>query len=382
MHTVCTMGVMPKVNERSNRDGTVTYFVRFRLGGIQTSVPFARKNEARQFALDVEQRGAEWAWENYERAEEIAAEMTLDEWAARHFAALTVSPGSIDEYKRQWRLRWKPHLGDLKLSRITREDVVAAIKAQKGIAPRTLENAWGTLATMMKVAVQDGHLARSPAEGVKLPKHEGHEAAEHRYMDADELLQIIDDTAEHYRPLMWMLVGTGMRWSEATALTVGDVDLTAKTVRVTKAWKRDRENRTFYVGQPKTRKSRRTISLPNEVVESLRPVVRGRKRTDRLFTNHRGEWIKHQTFYREHWRKSCTRNISEPRPRIHDIRHSHVALLVAGGTSLPVIQARLGHEKITTTIDTYGHLLPDLQVAAAEAANVVLSRRSTPLELD
>jgi hypothetical protein len=44
--------------------------------------------------------------------------------------------------------------------------------------------------------------------------------------------------------------------------------------------------------------------------------------------------------------------------RFHDLRHTHVAWLIAGGVPLPHIQARLGHESITTTIDTYGHLLP------------------------
>ena len=43
--------------------------------------------------------------------------------------------------------------------------------------------------------------------------------------------------------------------------------------------------------------------------------------------------------------------------RFHDLRHTHVAWLIAGGAPLPHIQARLGHESITTTIDTYGHLL-------------------------
>jgi integrase len=47
-----------------------------------------------------------------------------------------------------------------------------------------------------------------------------------------------------------------------------------------------------------------------------------------------------------------------PAFRFHDLRHTHVAWLVAGGVPLPQIQARLGHEPITTTIDTYGHLLP------------------------
>jgi hypothetical protein len=74
------------------------------------------------------------------------------------------------------------------------------------------------------------------------------------------------------------------------------------------------------------------------------------------------------------WIKSCVRAGLDPRPRIHDLRHSHVAWLIAEGAPLPVIQARLGHEKITTTIDTYGHLMPDLQRAAADAASLVFAR--------
>jgi integrase len=67
-----------------------------------------------------------------------------------------------------------------------------------------------------------------------------------------------------------------------------------------------------------------------------------------------------------------TTSLADPRPRIHDLPHTHVALLVAAGVSLPVIQARLGHERFTTAIDTYGSLLPDLQIAAADAASRAL----------
>lgn len=363
---------MPKVNTRTLSDGSTSHFVRFRADGRQTSLAFTTRPEAQQFARDCVQRGGQWAFDNYLREEEIASEMSLDDWAKRWLASLTISPGSIDNYRRDWARRWQPHLGHMKLSQITREDIIVALKAQTG-APKTVANAWGTLATMLKVAVLDGHLDRSPAVGVRLPNHEGHESPEHRYLTREEFLQVVDDTSEHYRPLVWMLGGTAMRWSEATALVVSDVDLAAKTVRVTKAWKRDRQSRRWYVGAPKTRKSRRTITLPNEVVEALRPLVEGRKRGELLFTNRRGEWVKHQTFYREHWRKACTAGLAEPRPRIHDLRHSHVAWLIAANVPLPVIQARLGHEKITTTIDTYGHLLPDLQVAAADAASRVLA---------
>jgi integrase len=345
--------------------------VRYRYGKVQTSLTLPTEGAAKRFALDVETNGGEWAFDQYQRAEDIAHDRSLDEWAKEYLAALTISPASITNYRRIYERRWSPHLGQMKLSQIARTDVVAALKAQEG-APKTIADAWGVLATMLKVAVLDGHLDKSPALGVKLPKHEAHERAEHRYLNRDELLQVIADTRPRYQPLMWMLVGTGMRWSEATALTVGDVDLDAKIVRVTKAWKRDRDKGEWYVGMPKTQRSRRTITLPNEVAEAVRPLIEGRKKADRLFTNRRGEYVHHQTFYREHWRVHCTKNISDPRPRIHDLRHSHVAMLLAAGISLPVIQARLGHEKITTSIDTYGHLLPDLQHAAADAASRVM----------
>lgn len=367
---------MPTPQSRRLADGSTRWFVRFRADGRQTSLPFASSAEADRFARDVEQRGGQWAFDNYMREEELEHELTLSQWAEQYFAGLTVSPGSLAEYKRIWKASWQPHLGHMKLSQIQRADVVTALKAQTG-APRTVANAWGSvLAPMLKAAVVESKLDRSPAKGVKLPEHELDEGTEHRYMTADELLQVIEDTRPRYKPLMWMLVGTGMRWSEATALTVGDVDLAAKTVRVTKAWKRDRANRTYYIGNPKTKKAKRTIALPNEVVDAVRPLVENRAKSERLFTSRTGEYVKHQTFYREHWRKHCTKNIPEPRPRIHDIRHSHVALLIAAGVSLPVIQARLGHEKITTTIDTYGHLLPDLVTAAADAASKVLSTAS------
>jgi integrase len=372
---------MPKVQSRKSKTLGTRYFVRFRLNGAQTTLTFGTRPEAERFADDCERRGPQWAWDTYQADEQAAAEMTLSDWAERHFDSMPhVSPATLEGYKRDWRRRWEPHLGHMKLSRITREDVTRALAAQTG-ADKTIENAWGTLATMLKTAVLDRHIDRSPATGVKLGRRTTHEKAEHRYLTPPEILQVVEDTPERYKPLVWTLAGTGMRWGEATALLVGDVDLEARTIRVTKAWKRDRE-KGWYVGPPKTEKAKRTITLPGEVVVALEPIVRGRGRRELLFTNRDGNPVKHQPFYREHWTKACTRNLAEPRPRIHDLRHSHVAILIAGGAGLPVIQHRLGHEKITTTIDTYGHLMPDLHVAAAEITSRAFSSVAAPLAIE
>src|SRR6185295_17155910 len=102
-------------------------------------------------------------------------------------------------------------------------------------------------------------------------------------------------------------------------------------------------------------------------------------RSDRLFLAPRGGELRHRTVYDE-WKAAVERAGLEPQPRIHDLRHSHVSWLIAAGIPLPVIQRRLGHEHIATTIDRYGHLLPDLQAAAAEAASVAMRPRG-PREL-
>jgi integrase len=368
---------MPKVQQRPSG----RYFVRFRLDGVQTTLTFDTESEAAQFAADCEQRGTQWAWDNYQASEEERSELTLSQWAEIHFESMPhLTPDTLENYRRDWRLRWQPHLGHMRVSTITRQDITKALGQQTG-ADKTVANAWGTLATMLKMAVIDGHLERSPALGVKLGRKTTHEKAEHRYLTPAEILQVVADTSPRYRPLIWTLAGTGVRWGEATALTVGDIDLDAAIMRVTKAWKRDRANG-WYVGPPKTGKAKRTITLPGEVTDAIEGLLRGRNRNDLLFTNRSGDPVKHQPFYREHWRKSCTKNIAEPRPRIHDLRHSHVAILLAGGVGLPVIQARLGHEKITTTIDTYGHLMPDLHVAAAETISHAFSSAPRPrLEL-
>jgi integrase len=342
-----------------------------------TSATFATRPEAERFVRDCDDRGITWALGEYRRAKDDEDEMTLDEWSERHFDSIpNVTPGTLITYRRIYARTWSGPLGHYRLSQLNREVISRAVQNVPG-SDKTVRNAWGVLASMLKVAVTDGHLARSPAAGIKLAVKTSHEKVEHRYLTEDEFWQVLDDTPDYWRPLVVMLGGTGMRWGEAAALLVGDVNPAQRIVRVTKAEKWDASTSTRTVGPPKTAKSNRTITLPTEVLDELEPVLTGRKRGERLFLPPKGGPLRHMTFYRDIWRRKSTANIDDPKPRLHDLRHSHVAWLIAAGAPLPVIQARLGHEKITTTIDTYGHLLPDVQRAAADAAGQVFSRRPT-----
>lgn len=369
---------MPSVEERPIRGG-VRYVVRVRDAdrGKYTSATFATRPEADQFVRDCEQRGVPWALSEYRRTKEGADEPTLDEWAETHFAALTEpSADTVKRYRRIYRTHWQPDLGYRRLSQIERVHVAKALNAVTG-SDKTRLNAWSVLTHMLKMAVVDGKLPRSPAVGVKPGRRTEHETEEHRYLTHAEFWKVVEATPDYWQPLVIFLAGTGCRWGEAAAVTVGDLDTETNVVRITKAVKADGT-----VGPPKSRKGRRTISLPAEVVEAVEPLTKGRRRADRIFVPPKGGELRHRTFYRDIWlRKSVGGSgIRAPHPRLHDLRHSHVAWLIAAGVSLPVIQARLGHEKITTTIDTYGHLLPDIQRAAADAASRVLATRPHELE--
>lgn len=374
---------MPGIEERKIKGG-VRYVVRVRdpERGKYTSATLATRPEAERFVRDCEDRGVAWALSEYRRAKDAEDESTLDEWAAIHFEALTdPSPSTVARYRRIYKAVWSPPLGHMRLSQIERVHVAGALNAVTG-SDKTVLNAWGVLTHMLKMAVQDGKIPRSPTVGVRPGRRTEHHREEHRYLTHDEFWAVVNATPDYWQPLVILLGGTGMRWGELAALNVGDVDTEALAVRITKAETQDpeRPSRTI-VGPTKTRKSRRTVTLPIEVVEALEPLMDGRKRNERLFLPPKGGPLRHRTFYRDIWlRHSVSKSgILEPFPRLHDLRHSHVAWLIAAGVPLPVIQARLGHEKITTTIDTYGHLTPDVQRAAATAAGMVFSTR--PREL-
>lgn len=368
---------MPTIEAMERANGATRYRVRVRNpnpapGKVGfTSATFATEPEAERFVRDCEDRGVGWALAEYRREGDG---ITVDEWAAQHFDSLTEASGAtVRRYRSVYKHTWSPLLGALPIAKVTRSHVATALNTVTG-TDKTRKNKWAVLTHIFKTAIYEGHINRSPCVGIKLGRSSDHEREEHRYLTHEEFATLYASTPEHWQPLVLTAAGTGARWGELAALNVGDVDLDGAFIRVTKAEKQDPDKPgSFIVGPTKTRKSRRTVTIPSEVVDVLRPLVVGRGRTERLFLPPEGGPLRHRTFYHDIWIAKCAPAVPEPKPRFHDLRHSHVAWLIASGVSLPVIQARLGHEKITTTIDTYGHLLPDLQTAAAQAASLAFA---------
>ena len=171
---------------------------------------------------------------------------------------------------------------------------------------------------------------------------------------------IIDKPQAYYafEVLFW----TGLRVGELLALTPADIDFSAKTISVTKSYQRIKGE--DYITDPKTEKSNRTVSIPEFLCEELQEylaMLYGFKDDDRMFQ------ITKSFLHHEMIRGSEKAGVK--RIRIHDIRHSHVSMLIDMGFSAVDIAGRMGHESIDITLH-YAHMFPSAQKDMAEKLNM------------
>lgn len=375
---------MATIRERPRSDGDTTYSVLWRDSdtGKQTSYPFQSKDEAHRFKRIVEANG-----NSLNAVERILEKITISgptvaENMTRHVEMLTrAGPDQIKRYGNAIKNYFGGRLGKLPVAAVEHEDVVLWVKwmqaqAYKGklLSAKTIANHHGLLSASMETAIRLRRRGDNPCKGVQLPRDESIKEKMH-FMTAAESLAVVQALPERYQPLMAFLRGTGARFGEATALLGSDfhLDVQQPTVRIEKAWKRD-ENDRFYVGPPKTKKSRRTISLSPSLVALMRPCIEAAGMEGLVFTTSYGGPVRHSTFY-EFWDSALTKlgyAGSGERPRIHDMRHTHASLMLGAGMSPFELSRRLGHESIQTTVDRYSHLVPDAQFRAAEMAEKAL----------
>lgn len=353
------------------------YKVRFRHGTSpktgkprQCSETFLTRKQADQFALWLKADGPQGALDRLYAEEQQSDVPSLDHLAADHIEHLTgVERGTRLTYQRLWDRTWSKHLGNLPANQVNQDHIRRAVNAlAESYSTKSLENQRGLLSGVLTRAVEKTYLAKNPVVGIRLPRGKEGDAVEMRLLAPVEFASIEERMVEHYRPLIRFLAGTGARWGEAVALTVADVQLPNVRIRRALKWSPDNQRE---VRSTKTRKSNRTVALPPELIPEIKKLCEGKKGSDLVFTASRGGQVQHRTFWSRYWLPSVDH--LEPRPRIHDLRHSHASWLLARGVPIHIVQARLGHESIQTTVDTYGHLLPDAQLAAANAAQAVFT---------
>lgn len=367
---------MPTPKPHVATDGTTRYRVRLRVNGRETSETFGNIAAANAFCTLVADVGPALAVGHRNMTDTASPDYipTVAELLTRHVTDLTgIDQRTRDDYLAEAERSWLPIVGGFRVNTVTRSVIAHVVNTLDGqAAPKTLRNRMSVLSAVMQTALYDGYIDVNPCKGVRLPRS-GEEATEDkRYLTFAEFDRLHAATPEYWRPFVVLLFGTGLRFSEATGLQVQDVDTDNATLRVMRAWKREK-GKGMRIGPPKSRAGRRTISLPVEVVDTLRPLL-DRPGSAWLFTTTTGRVVMHSNFYNRIWKPACVTAELDPRPRIHDARHTHASWLIAHGVRLEVVQDRLGHEDYTTTRRVYGHLMPDMRREAGLAASLAFSR--------
>ena len=277
-----------------------------------------------------------------------------------------------------------PGLGHYQLGKLEPQAVQAFLNAKlaAGLSPRTVQFIRAILRRALGQALKWGLVTRNVATLVDPPRVIRPEFRCLSPVEAGQFLQAI--RGDRLEALYAMTLALGLRQGEVLGLHWADVDLEQRTLRVRAAlqWLRGDEPKLV---EPKTRQSRRTLPLPTMVIEQLL-AHRIRQEEDRQRAG--DQWIGDEwdlvfctqqgcplhsrhvvTYFKAILKKSGLPNI-----RFHDLRHSCASLLVAQGLHPRVVMEQLGHSTIKLTVDTYSHVLPELQRQAADTMDGLFGR--------
>ncbi len=271
-------------------------------------------------------------------------------------------------------LKLKPFFGKMRLNEIKPTDIrrwqasLTSYRNEKGkpysaTYLRTLNN---QVTAIFNYAVKFYGLKENPCH--KAGGLGRKNAEEMKFWTKDEFLKFIDAAADSpmaYAAFM-TLYYTGMREGELLALTAEDIDFEAKTIRINKSFAHIKGR--DIISTPKTARSNRTVTIPATLCSCLSDYLKQiyeLNPKDRIFPV--------QKTYLTKQMASCCDRSGVKKIRVHDLRHSHAAALVEMNVSPKLIQDRLGHERIQTTLDTYGHLYPSAQTELAKQFDSFMS---------
>jgi integrase len=282
-----------------------------------------------------------------------------EEWFAS--AQGTLRPKTSAGYRGILDTHVLPEFGRRGIGSIT-PGQVKAILASRGVSTATRRNILRVLSQVMKHALDDGLIQSNPCQGVKTGAIERREML---FLTSAEVQALAQAIAPEFRTLVLVAAYTGMRQGELMALRVKRVDLLHSSITVAESVA-DIGGELHY-GPTKSNRIR-TIGITPSLVTLLTQQVAGKRPNDLVFSHPNGEAMKHGDYYRKHFKQAVRAALPPEKQglRFHDLRHTHVALLIDQNVHAKAISNRLGHSSIAITMDRYGHLMDDHEESILE----------------
>ncbi len=322
----------------------------------------------------------------------------LDYWI-KNYGEINVKPGTLEGYEQIIRNHIKPNLGFYKLSALNPATLQEFINERylNGYSKNYLSSFIGVLSGSLKYAVYPcAFIKENPMNYVSMPKFYDEDEDENdgkKTITIEQFNKIIERFPLGSSFYIQLMIGfhTGFRIGEVCALTWQDIDFENKTIQVNKGIRKI--NKKWFFTTPKTKSSNRTIKIGDTLISALK--------------KHKNMQSKNKLKYGEYYTKQykdkdgalysfpCNSSITIPFDEIdlvctkengemstpesfkyasrvinyklnipfsfHYLRHTHATILIENGANMKYVQKRLGHAKLSTTMDTYSHVTPKME---------------------
>jgi integrase len=307
----------------------------------------------------------------------------IDAWHAD--GKKSISDYTAGRYRDMLRLYIAPHIGGTPLQRLSIADVEKwhGTLLASGLSAGTVRNAHTVLTRALRDAVRHGIIARSVAgrDGETAPSYAPEEM---KIIGKDELDGVLTKLRSRRICAEAMLaLFCGLRAGEVLALRWDAVNLEDKLLHV-RATVLDINGQAPTTKAPKTKAGRRSLTVPDVVIDVLRDHRRrqlelrvalglGRPEADSLVFPSTDGGLRRPTTLSHEWREADVADV-----RFHDLRHSHVSMLIDAGLDPVTIAKRIGHKNAKVTLTTYAHLYQRDDGRAAAAINAALGANLVP----
>ena len=289
---------------------------------------------------------------------------------------------TYEGYARQVRNHLVPTLGRIKLRALTPAHLRGLYreKTDTGLSARTVGYIHTTIHNALEQAVKDGLVPRNVADVVKPPQLCKEEIQPLTPAQTKSFLEAVG--GHRFEALYVLAVTAGPRQGELLGLKWEDIALDRKLLQVKRTLSGTKGGEPVF-SNPKSAKGRRSVKLTARAVEALRKhrerQLEEREEVAGLWQNHGlvfptrigTPMSRHNLVARSF--KPLLKRAGLPEIRFHDLRHTCATLMLAVGANPKVAQETLGHANVTITLDTYSHLLPNMQNEVAEKVNELLS---------
>ncbi len=232
------------------------------------------------------------------------------------------------------------------------------VKHNAGMPHSTLGKVRTALNKTMKYAVRHKLTDHNPVTDAEMPRkiENPEEEEKKRFLTTHEINSLLDAVStQKYNTLFRLAVFSGARQGELLGLRWTDVDWINSQIHIRRSFNKDA------MRPPKNKTSRRRIDIGPTTMEVLKSWMHACPKTDGnlVFPNNAGKPMNNNNMLRRHYYPGLKKAGIE-RIRFHDLRHTYASLLISTDVNIKYLQTQMGHSTITTTMDTYGHLMEEV----------------------